>query len=81
MQPMRKTTKALNKSAHTGTRREEWMTLIYRENKMPSSRANDQVSREAVCWQPLTAKKAETIMQLRKTVAAAEEEVAWYQIS
>jgi hypothetical protein len=52
--------------------RERWGDMT-----MASSRAKDQVRREAVCWAPVMAKRVMMAITMVKNVATGAEEVAW----
>jgi len=81
MQPMMNTTVLLAISAQTGTPRDEWMLPIHGDPMSALSLAKDHVKRDAVCWTAMRATTAAVRSMHMKTVAAALERVAWYQIS
>lgn len=80
MIPTRKTRMPLRMRAYIGTPSEECTDDIFREKKRASSRAKDQVSREAVWWTALIATQEITNREAMNTVAAAGECVAFSQI-
>lgn len=81
MHPMMNMMAKLKSSAAMGTCCLESIFPSQRLPKIASSRANDQVKREAVWWVALRAKKTAKRSRTVKTVAATSERDACRQIS
>ena len=81
MKPMMKTMEPFNRSAHTGTFRDEWTLPKNVDPNKALSRPSDHVRRDAVCWTAARATMAAINSNIMKIVAAVRDRVAWIQIS
>ena len=80
-QPKTKSQNALTNSAQIGHQSQTFVLLIYDENIIAWSHANDPVKRELLWTLPIEAKNTAAVMAVMNVVAAAAKSIAWNQNS